>query len=88
VRRLGLAAVAGSGFRGADGIDVGDCHTLVDADVRSARDLAVAIRVGRVEPVFGPPAREAKRAGAAPASRELLRRPGHLAHGAPGDVWR
>lgn len=55
VRSLGLAAVAGSGLRGLDGVGVGDCHTLVHADVRSGRDLAVAIRTGRVEPVFGPP---------------------------------
>ena len=66
VDRLGLVAVAGSGFRGGDGFTVGDCHTLIDADVRSGRDLAVAIRTGRARPVFGPPE---KGLGAAPVSR-------------------
>lgn len=54
-RALGFQLVAGSGYRGADGFEVGDCHTLVDADVRSGKDLAIAIRSGRVEPVFGSP---------------------------------
>lgn len=52
---LGFVLVAGSGFRGSDGFEVGDCHTLIDADVRSGRDLAVAIRSGHVQPVFGAP---------------------------------
>ena len=52
---LGFVLVAGSGFRGGRGFDVGDCHTLIDADVRSGRDLAVAIRSGHVQPVFGSP---------------------------------
>ncbi|WP_373048284.1 PHP domain-containing protein [Vulgatibacter sp.] len=58
-RRLGLFTVAGSGFRGGSGTSVGDCHTLIDADVRSGRDLAVAIRSGRARAVFGPPPRAA-----------------------------
>ena len=53
--RLGMVAVAGSGFHGPGDGDVGDCHTLVEADVRSGRDLAVAIRTRRATPVFGPP---------------------------------
>jgi hypothetical protein len=55
VRRLGLATVAGSGFRGGAGVAVGDCHTLVDTDVRTGRDLAMAIKLGRTRAVFGPP---------------------------------
>lgn len=88
VRRLGLVAVAGSGFRGADGIGVGDCHTLVHADVRSGRDLAVAIRTGRVEPVFGAPPADLQGHRAAEPPHRPVQRPGHLAHGAPGDIWR
>jgi len=57
VHRLGFATVAGSGYRGGEGVTVGDCHTLVDADVRNAHDLAVAIRTGRTRAVFGPPVR-------------------------------
>lgn len=57
IRRLGLATVAGSGFRGGTEAAVGDCHTLVDADIRSGRDLAVAIRTGRTSAVFGAPPR-------------------------------
>lgn len=57
VRRLGLATVAGSGFRGEPGTAIGDCHTLVETGVRSARDLALAIKTGRTRAVFGPPAR-------------------------------
>lgn len=62
LERLGLSAVAGSGFRGEDGTAVGDCFTLVDADIRSGRDLAVAIRTRRVKPVFGPPPHDGHRA--------------------------
>lgn len=69
-RSLGFELVAGSGFRGADGFEVGDCHTLIDADIRSGRDLAVAIRSGRVEPVFGPPSPVRTLPGEAMAMRE------------------
>ncbi len=84
VRRLGLAAVAGSGFRGVDGVEVGDCHTLVDADIRSGRDLAVAIKSGRVTPVFGAPT-----SGDATTRFDLDQRPArYREEGAPGGVGR
>lgn len=89
VRRLGLVAVAGSGFRGVDGVGVGDCYTRVNADVRSGRDLAVAIRTGRVEPVFGPPpsGRMRGQVRAEPLERhEPMQRPGYLGH-PPGTAW-
>lgn len=81
VGRLGLVAVAGSGFHGPGDTDVGDCHTLVEADVRSGRELAVAIRTGRATPVFGPPPLSAKghRAPRMPLPRAVLtQRPGAL----------
>lgn len=83
VRSLGLAAVAGSGFRGGLGTSVGDCHTLVDADVRSGRDLAVAIRTGRASPVFGPPA-----PSLAGHRAPVIRHEGLQTGTSPGGAWR
>lgn len=80
-RSLGFQLVAGSGFRGGGaGFDVGDCHTLIDADVRSGKDLAIAIRSGRAEPVFGPPSPTRT----LPAEAMPLRSLGDVATG----IWR
>ena len=74
VERLGLATVAGSGLRGEEEIAPGDCHTLIDADIRSGRDLAVAIRTGHARAVFGPPERMPQPEAVRPAARALAMR--------------
>lgn len=90
IRRLGLVTVAGSGFHAPGDSDVGDCHTLIEADVRSGRDLAVAIRTGRATPVFGPPPLSASghRAPRMPLPKGVLsQRPGAL-HAAGVSPWK
>lgn len=90
ITRLGLVTVAGSGFHAPGDGEVGDCHTLVQADVRSGRDLAVAIRTGRATPVFGPPplSEQGHRAPRLPLPRGVLtQRPGAL-HAAGVSPWK
>lgn len=88
--RLGMVGVGGSGFHGPGEFEVGDCHTLVRADVRSGRDLAVAIRTGRATAVSRPPplSERYRRAPRLPIPEAVLtQRPGAL-HAADVSPWK